>query len=129
MRIEVLARASHPYDLLALFGVPRGSSSASRREECQQLGYWPLTTRSPEAQAPCIKFVILTVSSAPSGAWTLLLSYHPLPCSPAPYSSSRLLIKLASRVAHTLVGAAEPEWAQNSAYVFGHTHNVTTRLT
>ena len=26
MRIEVLARASHPEDLLALYGVPRGSS-------------------------------------------------------------------------------------------------------
>lgn len=91
MRIEVLARASHPEDLLALYGVPRGSSSASRREECHQLGrYWPLTTRSPAARAPRFKFVILTVSSAPPGAWPLLLSYL-LPCSSAPYSSSRSL--------------------------------------
>lgn len=91
MRIEVLARASHPSDLLALYGVPRGSSGASRREECHQLGrYWPLTTRLPAARAPRFKFVILTVSSALPGAWPLLLSYL-LPCSLAPYSSSRSL--------------------------------------
>ena len=91
MRIEVLARASHPQDLLAPYGVPRGSSSASRGEECHQLGrYWPLTTRSPAARAPRFKFVILTVSSAPPGAWPLLRSYLQL-CSSAPYSSSRSL--------------------------------------
>ncbi|GKE20551.1 hypothetical protein Tco_1432063 [Tanacetum coccineum] len=53
----------------AIAECPRGSSSASRREECHQLGrYWPLTTHSPDAQAPRFKFVILTVSSAPPGA-------------------------------------------------------------
>jgi len=52
----------------ALYEVPHGSLSASRREECHQLGrYLPLTTRSLAAQAPRFKFVILTVSSALPG--------------------------------------------------------------
>jgi len=89
MRMEVLARASHPNDLLALYRVSRGSSSANRREECHQLGrYLPLTTRSPAARAPRFKFVILTVSSALPRAWPPLLSYLQ-PCSSAPYCSSR----------------------------------------
>nr|UYK51795.1 hypothetical protein [Paphiopedilum micranthum] len=41
-------------------------------------------------RAPRFKFVILTVSSALPGAWPLLLSYL-LPCSSAPYCSSRSL--------------------------------------